>query len=192
MVAPARALRFGNRGHGRPCYPPAESVSLSGDLDFAALDSRDRTRFANADWGADSCARCCASDASRVEHAAMGHFASYRCCVGHIPAALRSRREQTGWYLLWGQDIWRYRDGIAHVLMGPSATGPRLRDRFHPLSSRPKCLSSVGSPGPCGGARSSCSKRQDGCVFKISRERAGKFAAQIRDERDSDGECPMI
>ena len=155
MVAPARALRFGNRGHGRARAPPAESVSLSGDLDFATLDSRDRARFPDADWGTDSRAWCCAPDAPRVEHAAMGHFASDRGCVGHLPAALRSRREPAGWYLLWGSDIRRYRDGIAHVFMGPGAAGPRLRDRVHPLSPRPKRVSNVGSPGPRGGARSS-------------------------------------
>ena len=34
-------------GDGRPCSAPAELVSLPGDLDFAALDSRHGTGFAN-------------------------------------------------------------------------------------------------------------------------------------------------
>ena len=64
--------------------------------------------------------------------------------------------EPAGWDILWGPDIRRYRDGIAHVFMGSRSSGPRLRDRVHPLSARSERLSDVGSPGPPGGARSSC------------------------------------
>ena len=161
---------------------PAESVSFPRNLDFAALDSRDGDRFPNADRRAGSRARCWAPAVPRIEHAAVGHSGPPCGCVGHALAAVRSRSDRAGWDILWGPNIRRYRDGIAHVFMGSCTPGPRLRDRVHPLSSRPERLSNVESPSPRGGSWSSRSNRQS--AVRIFHERT-VFAGRIQGEQDS-------
>ena len=66
--------------------------------------------------------------------------------------------------------------------MGPCTFGLRLRDRIHPLPSRPERLSNVESRSP---HRSSCSSRSNRqSVVRISHERT-VFAARIQGEQDS-------
>ena len=66
LVAAARTLRSGSRGHGRARPTPAKSVPLPRDLDVAALGPRDGPCFPDAARGAGSAARCrCAACSTR-------------------------------------------------------------------------------------------------------------------------------
>ena len=93
LVAAARPLRSGGRGHGRVRPPLAKSVPLPRALDVAALGARDGPRLSNAGRRAGSAPRCGAPRASRGERAALGRRAAARALVDRCSCrSSRSKR----------------------------------------------------------------------------------------------------
>ena len=87
-LAAARALHPGTRGDGRHRSSAPEPVSLPRNLDCAALDPRNGSRFPDSRWRAGTRKRCCPACLSRIECPALGCPAGSRSCFSPAAAAL--------------------------------------------------------------------------------------------------------
>src|SRR4030095_1741969 len=89
VVVATRVVHCWDRGDGGARSSSAEFVSIPGDLDVAALDSRYGVGLADTARGADSNERRCARSFAWVEHPAMGDRA---LLYGGVHSAITSVR----------------------------------------------------------------------------------------------------
>src|SRR4030095_10523894 len=136
MVVAAHLVHRWARSDGGVCASAAEFVSIPGDLDVAALDSRYGVGLADTARGADSNERRRARSFTWVKHPAMGGGALPDDGVGGAITSVRSGSKPGDRYILWRSDIRRHRDAITDLVLGACTGGSGFRYGLYSLPAR--------------------------------------------------------
>ena len=161
MVIATRIVHCWNRGDGWSRSSSSKFVSLSCDLDVAALDSCHRARLADAVRRAKSNQRHRAWISAQAEYSAVGGRALFYGAVRSSVATLRGGSKPGNRDLLRRSHIRRVCDTIADLDVGARATGSWFRYWLHSLLARSKCVSNVRPASAKGSTRSGWQREQN-------------------------------